>query len=242
MLGVQPELGRFFHANDEHGPNSVPYVVLSDAYWRAHFAADPRIIGTKVDLNKQPFTVIGVAPPAFHGTELFLWPDFFVPIVNEQQIEGYNFLDKRYNHGTLCRRRNSSPALPSSRRPPTSTPSPRSWQNSIPARTTSMGVRLGTPGLFGDMHRRCRARISHRPPAAGASRPRRRLRQPRQHLRRPRRRPRPRAGHPPRHRIQPLARPSPGRRRSRAAYRCSAAPSAPWCLMRSCRCSPSGSP
>ncbi len=99
MLGVQPEAGRLFHASDEHGPNSAPYIVLSDAFWRARFAADPRIIGTTIDLNKHPFTVIGVAAPEFHGTELFLWPDFWVPMVNEEQIEGYSYLNKRYNHG-----------------------------------------------------------------------------------------------------------------------------------------------
>jgi len=99
MLGVQPELGRLFHSNDEHGPNSAPYIVLSDAFWRTHFAADPRVIGEIVDLNKHPFTIVGVAPPAFHGTEIFLWPDFWVPIVNEQQLEGYDFLSRRYNHG-----------------------------------------------------------------------------------------------------------------------------------------------
>lgn len=99
MLGLQPEMGRMFHANDEHGPNSAPYVVLSDAFWRAHFAADPHVIGEKVDLNKHPFTIIGVAPATFHGTEIFLWPDFWVPIVNEQQLEGYDFLSKRFNHG-----------------------------------------------------------------------------------------------------------------------------------------------
>ena len=55
--------------------------------------------GSVVDLNKHPFTVIGVAPAEFHGTELILWPDFFVPMVNEEQVEGYSFLDKRYNHG-----------------------------------------------------------------------------------------------------------------------------------------------
>jgi hypothetical protein len=46
MLGVEPALGRFFHTSDEHGPNSAPYVVLSDALWRTRFNADPRIIGT----------------------------------------------------------------------------------------------------------------------------------------------------------------------------------------------------
>lgn len=99
MLGVRPELGRVLHANDEHGPNSAPYVVLSDAFWRAYFAADPHVIGEKVDLNKHPFTIIGVAPPAFHGTETFLWPDFWVPMVNEHQLEDDDFLTLRFNHG-----------------------------------------------------------------------------------------------------------------------------------------------
>ena len=44
MLGVQPALGRFFHASDEHGPNSAPYIVLSDAFWRSRFHADPHVV------------------------------------------------------------------------------------------------------------------------------------------------------------------------------------------------------
>ena len=59
MLGVQPEVGRLFHTSDEHGPNSAPYIVLSDSYWRSHFGGDPRVVGSVVDLNKHPFTVIG---------------------------------------------------------------------------------------------------------------------------------------------------------------------------------------
>jgi predicted permease len=99
MLGVQPALGRFFHGSDEHGPNSAPYIVLSDAFWRSRFHADPRVVGAIVDLNKHPFTIIGVAPPDFHGNELFLWPDFWMPMVNEQQTEGYDFLTTRGNDG-----------------------------------------------------------------------------------------------------------------------------------------------
>jgi hypothetical protein len=82
LLGVQPEAGRFFHAVDEHGPNSEPYVVLSDALWRRAFHADPDVVGTTVDLNKHPFTVVGVASAQFHGTERFVWPDYLVPMVN----------------------------------------------------------------------------------------------------------------------------------------------------------------
>jgi hypothetical protein len=71
LLGVQPAIGRFFHAADEHGPNSAPYVVLSDSLWRRAFDADPGVVGTTVQLNKHPFTVMGVAPARFHGTERF---------------------------------------------------------------------------------------------------------------------------------------------------------------------------
>jgi predicted permease len=99
MLGVQPEQGRFFHASDEHGPNSAPYIVLRDGFWRARFNTDPRVVGMTVDLNKHPFTIIGVAPKTFNGTEIFLWPDFWMPMVNEEQVAGYSYLTKRGNHG-----------------------------------------------------------------------------------------------------------------------------------------------
>lgn len=82
VLGVQPEVGRFFQATDEHGPNSAPYVVLSNELWRLAFNADPGVVGTIVRLDKDPFTVVGVAPAEFHGTEHFVWPDYWIPIVN----------------------------------------------------------------------------------------------------------------------------------------------------------------
>ena len=40
------------------------------------------MIGTTVRLNKDPFTIIGVAPARFHGTDKFVWPDYYIPIVN----------------------------------------------------------------------------------------------------------------------------------------------------------------
>jgi predicted permease len=95
LLGVQPEAGRFFRAADEHGPNSVSYVVLSDALWRSAFHADPDIVGAIVDLNQHPFMVVGVAPAQFHGTERFVWPDYWTPMVNEEQVEGWDFLHNR---------------------------------------------------------------------------------------------------------------------------------------------------
>lgn len=95
MLRIQPYLGRFFHDSDEHGPNSAPYIVFTYAYWHAHFQDDRGVVGRIVQLNKHPFTVLGVAPPDFQGTLLFLFPDFWVPLVNQEQVEGLNNLDAR---------------------------------------------------------------------------------------------------------------------------------------------------
>src|SRR5271154_4576680 len=97
-LGVQPYLGRFIHASEEHGPNSVPEIVLSYALWHSHFHGDPGVVGRTVQINKYPFTIIGVARPDFRGTELFFAPDLWAPIVNSQQIADGNGLEERGNH------------------------------------------------------------------------------------------------------------------------------------------------
>jgi len=94
-LGVQPFLGRFFHASDERGPNSAPYIVLSYGYWQNHFLGDRGVVGRSVRLNKNPYTIIGVAPPGFRGTILFFNPAFYVPVVNVGQLEGENILEAR---------------------------------------------------------------------------------------------------------------------------------------------------
>jgi MacB-like periplasmic core domain len=94
-LGVRPYMGRFIHSSDERGPNSAPYVVLSWAYWHSHFQDDGGVVGRTVRLNKHPFIVIGVAPPEFRGTLLFFSPDFFVPMINAEQIDGRSFLNAR---------------------------------------------------------------------------------------------------------------------------------------------------
>jgi predicted permease len=100
-LGIQPYLGRFFHAADEHGPNSAPYIVLTYAFWHTHFQDDRGVVGRIVQLNKHPFTILGVAPAEFRGTLSFVFPDFWVPLVNQEQVEGVNALNARGNRGIL---------------------------------------------------------------------------------------------------------------------------------------------
>src|SRR5271170_3412857 len=95
VLRLQPSLGRFFHASDEHGPNSAPYIVLSHDYWHAHFQDDRAVVGRIVQVNRHPYTILGVAPPDFNGTLLFFFPDFWVPMVQQEQIQGFDVLNNR---------------------------------------------------------------------------------------------------------------------------------------------------
>jgi predicted permease len=97
-LGVQPYLGRFFHASDESGFGSAPYIVLSYPYWHSQFHDDRGVVGRTVAINKHPFTIIGVAPPGFRGTELFFAPAMWIPLVEKPTITGYNGLQYRGNH------------------------------------------------------------------------------------------------------------------------------------------------
>src|SRR5215469_8638177 len=98
-IGVEPYLGRFFHASDEHGDNSVPYIVLSYDFWKSHFQSNPSAVGRTVEVNHHPYTILGVTPPGMRGTELFFSPALFAPIVDLPQIAtGWNPLHARGPH------------------------------------------------------------------------------------------------------------------------------------------------
>jgi predicted permease len=99
VLGVTPALGRFFHAADDQAPGNAPVAVLAYSYWLSRFAADPAVIGRTIRINRLPFTVIGVAPPRFRGTERFYHPDIWVPMTMQAQIEvGNPWLEARSSH------------------------------------------------------------------------------------------------------------------------------------------------
>ncbi|MBZ5591629.1 MAG: ABC transporter permease [Acidobacteriia bacterium] len=78
VLGVTPQYGRFFSADDDRLDASV--AVISDRYWRSRFGADPSIVGSLVTVNQVPFTVIGITPSGFAGISVGNSPDLWVPL------------------------------------------------------------------------------------------------------------------------------------------------------------------
>jgi predicted permease len=150
MLRVQPALGRFFYANDEHGTGSAPYIVLSYDFWRAEFNSNPNILGTTIDLNKQPFTIIGVASKEFHGTETFFWPDFWIPITNAPRV-GYSahYLENRSTHNPWVLGRLKAGVTPRQASDDLNAIS-RQLAAQYPTADYGLDARLVKPGLMGD--------------------------------------------------------------------------------------------
>jgi predicted permease len=149
-LGIQPYLGRFFHASDEKGMNSAPYVVLSYAYWNSYFHGDAGVVGRMVEINKHPFTVVGVAPPAFRGTELFFSPAIWVPIVEQPLIMGQDTLQYRGNHGPFVVGRLKPGITPAQATADLNAIG--AWlAKTYPTDDDGVSFSLARPGLIGDM-------------------------------------------------------------------------------------------
>jgi predicted permease len=88
LVGIKPLLGRLLQRADDDHPGASEVAVLSWPAWNSYFDADPNIVGKAVRINKQPYTIVGVTPQGFYGTEKIGNPDIFVPLANEASLVG----------------------------------------------------------------------------------------------------------------------------------------------------------
>ncbi len=97
-LGINATIGRTFGPDEDGAPGANPVIVLSYAFWQRDFQGDPRIVGRVLRVNGTAFTIAGVGPQQFSGTELYpVVPDFWAPIsMQTQLVPGQNWL----NHPT----------------------------------------------------------------------------------------------------------------------------------------------
>jgi predicted permease len=85
-LGVRPVVGRSFLPDEDAKPGAAPVVVLSYKFWQTHFGSDRSVIDHTILINKRPYTVVGVAPPLFQGTQTGLHADLWLPVSMVQQF------------------------------------------------------------------------------------------------------------------------------------------------------------
>ena len=82
LLGIRPVAGRTFGAED--GREDAKVVVLSERLWRDRFGADPKLVGSTIPLDGEPFTVIGIVPARF---QIFYKSDLWTPFIPRRSPE-----------------------------------------------------------------------------------------------------------------------------------------------------------
>ena len=86
VLGVKAVLGRTFLPEEDRVPGARPVVVISYGFWTRKFGASRSAAGATISLNNRPYTVVGVAPREFRGTNALVNTDLWVPMMMYRQI------------------------------------------------------------------------------------------------------------------------------------------------------------
>jgi len=149
VVGIKPFLGRLLGRDDDDHPGASESAVISWSAWQSDFGADPNIIGTTVRIDKHPYTIVGVTPEGFHGTEKIAQLDIFVPTANEASLDGFNWLESRNyrNLFSVVRLKDGVTA-----------PQVQAELNTIAARLArqypkdeeGLALKLARPGMIGD--------------------------------------------------------------------------------------------
>jgi predicted permease len=108
VLGIAPQFGRMFAASDDD-PKSERSVMISDGYWRSHFGSDSSVLGRRLILDGNAYTVIGVLPPSFEFLDRKA--DLFIPMQFERaKVHLGNFSYRgigRLKHGVTLAQANT---------------------------------------------------------------------------------------------------------------------------------------
>src|SRR5204862_4357190 len=147
VLGVKPMLGRAFLPVEDQTPDSHPVAVISYNCWQHRFGGDLGIVGKTVEFDSRPFTIIGVAPKGFIGTEVAYDPEMFIPVMMAKAIEpGSTWIDKRDSNNLFTVGR---------LKPGVSFAQAKAELETLTAQlakdypqNVGRGTRLGEPGLF----------------------------------------------------------------------------------------------
>ncbi len=91
VLGIEAQFGRFFGADDA----TEQVVVISHSLWQRRFGGDPEVVGRRLLISGQPYTLIGVARRGFRGTAIGRDPDIWVPAGSNAYLSSPAYLQNR---------------------------------------------------------------------------------------------------------------------------------------------------
>src|SRR5438105_9933351 len=147
-LGVQPFLGRYFVPEEDKTLGSHPVAVITYACWQKRFASASNVIGQPLRINGQVFTVVGVTPEGFRGTEVAYAPELFVPTMMGHEIEpGSTWLEERGDDNLFVVGR-LKPGVTSAQAESALSAITHQLGKEYPHQNEGRGVRLLAPGLF----------------------------------------------------------------------------------------------
>lgn len=152
-LGVNAVLGRMISPADDLTPGAHPLTVVSYACWQQRFGGQPTIIGRDVIVNGRSYTVIGVAPQGFFGTEVIAAPDLWFPVAMQAQLEnGSGWLDSRQVENLFIQGR-LKPGVSKSQAQASLSEIARQLEREYPNDNEGKGIALSAPGLMGNAMR-----------------------------------------------------------------------------------------
>src|SRR5260370_19857637 len=79
-------LGRGFLPLDDDKPGRAPVAVISSRLWQTHFGGNPGVVGQTIEINKHPYTIVGVAPAVFQGSQTGLRSEIWIPVMMDAQL------------------------------------------------------------------------------------------------------------------------------------------------------------
>ena len=152
-LGVRAAIGRFISPDDDRIRGAHPVVVIGHQYWQQSFGGAPDTVGKELIANGSRYTIIGVAPQGFLGTEIASAAELWFPLAMQSQLEvGSNWLDQRGAETLFVQGRLKS-GVSSAQAQIALGALAEQLEREFPDDNSGKRIRLSPPGLFGETMR-----------------------------------------------------------------------------------------
>jgi predicted permease len=152
LLGVGPFRGRVLSSSDDVQTGAHPVAVLSHASWLRRFGGATDVVGSAVRINGHPFTIVGIAPPGFAGTERVFESEIWIPFSMIREIEDRDWRESRSTSNAWAIAR-VKPGISVSEAEASLTAVAQELAREHPEVNEGLSIRLVPPGLLGSVLR-----------------------------------------------------------------------------------------